>query len=79
METADDAGVYQLDANTALLQTGDFFTPIGDDPQTSGGLLISGPENQAERLLTALHSAGVSRPAVAARIIRAGNGDIYVT
>jgi selenide,water dikinase len=31
-ETADDAGVYLLDDQTALVQTVDFFTPIVDDP-----------------------------------------------
>jgi selenide,water dikinase len=33
---ADDAGVYQLTADTALVQTVDFFTPIVDDPFTFG-------------------------------------------
>ena len=33
---ADDAGVYQLSADTALVQTVDFFTPIVDDPYTFG-------------------------------------------
>lgn len=32
IETADDAGVYQLNDETALIQTLDFFTPIVDDP-----------------------------------------------
>ncbi|HUS18432.1 MAG TPA: selenide, water dikinase SelD [Terriglobales bacterium] len=35
-DKADDAGVYQLDAQTALVQTVDFFTPIVDDPYTFG-------------------------------------------
>ena len=35
-ETADDAGVYLLDEQTALVQTVDFFTPIVDDPYTYG-------------------------------------------
>jgi len=35
-ETSDDAGVYVLDDNTALVQTVDFFTPIVDDPRTFG-------------------------------------------
>jgi len=35
-ETSDDAGVYLLDPNTALVQTVDFFTPIVDDPRTFG-------------------------------------------
>jgi len=35
-EGADDAGVYQLTPDTALVQTVDFFTPIVDDPYTFG-------------------------------------------
>ena len=34
--TCDDAGVYRLDAETALIQTVDFFTPIVDDPYDFG-------------------------------------------
>ena len=33
---ADDAGVYQIGPDTALVQTADFFTPIVDDPYTFG-------------------------------------------
>ena len=33
---ADDAGVYQLAPDSALVQTVDFFTPIVDDPYTFG-------------------------------------------
>jgi selenide,water dikinase len=33
---ADDAGVYQITPDTALVQTVDFFTPIVDDPYTFG-------------------------------------------
>ena len=35
-DTADDAGVYQLSPELALVQTVDFFTPIVDDPYTFG-------------------------------------------
>ena len=35
-ETADDAGIYQISANLALVQTVDFFTPLVDDPFTFG-------------------------------------------
>lgn len=34
--TADDAGVYRLDRDRALVLTADFFTPIVDDPRTYG-------------------------------------------
>ncbi|HEY9401969.1 MAG TPA: selenide, water dikinase SelD [Pyrinomonadaceae bacterium] len=36
IETADDAGVYQLTEDLALVQTVDFFTPIVDDPYDYG-------------------------------------------
>lgn len=35
-DTADDAGVYRLSPECALVQTVDFFTPIVDDPRTYG-------------------------------------------
>ena len=34
--TGDDAGVYQLGPDLALVETVDFFTPIVDDPETFG-------------------------------------------
>ena len=37
-DTADDAGVYQLTAELALVQTVDFFTPIVDDPFAFGAI-----------------------------------------
>ncbi len=36
IETSDDAGIYQLTDEVALVQTVDFFTPIVDDPFTFG-------------------------------------------
>jgi selenide,water dikinase len=35
-ENADDAGVYRLDENLAIVQTLDFFTPIVDEPYDYG-------------------------------------------
>jgi selenide,water dikinase len=35
-DTADDAGVYQLTPELAIVQTVDFFTPIVDDPYVFG-------------------------------------------
>jgi selenide, water dikinase len=37
-DTADDAGVYRLTLECALVQTVDFFTPIVDDPYTFGAI-----------------------------------------
>lgn len=36
IDTADDAAVYQLSDEIAMIQTVDFFTPIVDDPYTFG-------------------------------------------
>lgn len=35
-ETSDDAGVFKLSENLALVQTVDFFTPVADDPEIYG-------------------------------------------
>ena len=35
-ETMDDAGVYRLSSDLALVQTLDFFPPLVDDPYTFG-------------------------------------------
>ena len=40
-ETFDDAGVYRIDAERALVQTVDFFTPIVDDPRSFGRIAIA--------------------------------------
>lgn len=36
LEKADDAGVYRLTGDLAIVQTVDFFTPVVDDPYTFG-------------------------------------------
>lgn len=36
--TADDAGVYRISADLALVQTVDFFTPVVDDPYWFGAI-----------------------------------------
>lgn len=35
-ENSDDAGVFRLSDDTALVQTLDFFTPVADDPEIYG-------------------------------------------
>jgi selenide,water dikinase len=40
LDTSDDAGVYQLNDEMALVQTVDFFTPIVDDPFTFGQIAV---------------------------------------
>ena len=38
IQRPDDAAVWDLDADQALIQTADFFTPIVDDPETFGAI-----------------------------------------
>ncbi len=40
-ETADDAVVYRINEQTALVQTVDFFTPIVDDPYHFGAIAVA--------------------------------------
>ena len=37
-ETKDEASVYQLSADLAIINTADYFTPIVDDPYTFGAI-----------------------------------------
>ncbi|MGQ4810148.1 Selenide, water dikinase [Candidatus Entotheonellaceae bacterium PAL068K] len=59
--TADDAGVYKLTDDIALVQTVDFFTPIVDDPYTYGRIAaansLSDVYAMGGRPLTALNIA----------------------
>jgi selenide,water dikinase len=41
MENSDDAGVYRLTDDIALIQTVDFFTPIVDDPFVFGQIAVA--------------------------------------
>lgn len=41
LEKADDAGVYKLGEDLAIIQTIDFFTPIVDDPYTFGQIAVA--------------------------------------
>ena len=78
--TADDAGVYRLDAKRALVQTVDFFTPIVDDPfaygQIAAANALSDVYAMGGRPLTAMNLLGVPTdkvsPAVIVRILRGG-------
>lgn len=57
-DTADDAGVYRLGPDLALVQTVDFFTPVVDDPYTFGAIAaanaVSDVYAMGGRALTAL-------------------------
>jgi len=61
--TGDDAGVYRIDRNRALVQTTDFFTPIVDDPfaygQIAAANALSDVYAMGGRPLTALNLMGI--------------------
>jgi len=78
--TADDAGVYRIDRDRALVQTVDFFTPIVDDPFTYGRIAatnaLSDVYAMGGRPLTALNLIGMPLdlvpPEAIAAILRGG-------
>ena len=61
IETAEDAGVYKLREDLAIVQTVDFFTPIVDDPYTFGQVA-------AANSLSDVYAMG-GKPVVAMNII----------
>ena len=68
-ETSDDAGVYKLSPECALVQTVDFFTPIVDDPFTFGAIA-------AVNALSDVYAMG-GRPITALSILcYPGDGDL---
>jgi len=62
INTADDAGVYRLTDEIALIQTVDFFTPIVDDPYTYGQIAAANSLSDVYAMggkpLTALNIVG---------------------
>ena len=71
--SADDAGVYRLTRDCALVQTVDFFTPIVDDPFCYGQIAatnaISDIYAMGGRPLTALNIMGIPTDLVPNKVI----------
>jgi len=71
--TADDAGVFRLDRERALVQTTDFFTPIVDDPfaygQIAAANALSDVFAMGGRPLTALNIMGMPTDLVSEKTI----------
>jgi selenide,water dikinase len=72
-KTFDDAGVYRLDRDRALVQTVDFFTPIVDDPflygQIAAANSLSDIFAMGGRPLTALNIVGFPADLLAPRVV----------
>lgn len=77
---SDDAGVFKLSDDMALIQTVDFFTPIVDDPYQYGSISaansLSDIYAMGAKPLTALnvvaYSPGIFSPEVISQILRGG-------
>jgi selenide,water dikinase len=73
--TGDDAGVYRIDRDRALVQTVDFFTPIVDDPfiygQIAAANALSDVYAMGGRPLTAMNLMGIPSDIVPPKIINA--------
>jgi selenide,water dikinase len=79
LEVSDDAAVYRLSDDTALVQTVDFFPPIVDDPSTFGAIAaanaLSDVYAMGGRPILALAIAGFPEdmpPAVIGAILQGG-------
>jgi selenide, water dikinase len=79
-ETADDAGVYRLRDDLAIVQTVDFFTPIVDDPYVYGQIAALNSINDVWAMagtpltalaITCFPKKGVD-PAILGEIMRGG-------
>jgi selenide,water dikinase len=70
-ENADDAGVYRLNAEMALVQTVDFFTPMVNDPFTYGKIA-------ATNALSDVYAMGGTPLTALAVLAYPENGDLDV-
>jgi selenide,water dikinase len=85
METHDDAGVFRLSPETALIQTVDFFTPIVDDPFEFGAIAAANSFSDVYamggRPLTALNIVGFPQDQlpwdVLSEILRGGHQTVH--
>ena len=81
LQSPDDAAVFRLSADQALIQTTDFFTPVVDDPYTYGAIAAANALSDVYAMggeaLFALNVAGKpeSLPTVLLAAVLAGGAD----
>lgn len=83
-DTSDDAGVFQIDENLALVQTVDFITPVVDDPYVYGQIAAANSLSDifamGAEVKTALNIVGFDKTNIAkdalALILKGGNDKI---
>jgi selenide,water dikinase len=84
-ETADDAGVFQISDQVALVQTVDFITPIVDDPNLFGQIAATNALSDVYAMggkpLTAMNVVGFPRKSldlsVLTEILRGGLAKVH--
>ncbi len=79
LETSDDAAIYKINDETALIQTTDFFTPVVDDPYMFGQIAAANALSDAYAMggepRIALNIVGFPNcldPQILAEILRGG-------
>lgn len=70
-ETSDDAGIYRVTPDLALVQTVDFFTPLVDDPFTYGQIA-------ATNALSDVYAMGGRPVSALALVCFPANGDLDI-
>jgi len=73
----DNLSYYECKTEGELKKDEDWMS-ILNDPQTSGGLFISVPEDKAGEMLERIHAAGSPEAVIIGRVIDAHKGHIYL-
>ncbi len=79
IENNDDAGIYKINEDLALIQTTDFFTPVVDDPYVFGQIAASNALSDVYAMggkpITALNIVGYPKelgPEILSKILQGG-------
>ncbi len=73
----DNVSYYECKTEGVLKKSQDWMSAL-NDPQTSGGLLISVPAGKAEEMLERIRAAGNPRAAIIGTVIDAHKGHIFL-